>query len=225
MKITNRKVLFLGVLATLLFNVFVLSSFNVLFIGSAYSFLYLSIIPGFFIQRLLRIRGITFFESIAYIVGFSISYLYLVGISTNLLGLLPNMSHPLNMPNSLIVFNIYTILLLFSLMRENKSLVHLTFPKVTFIQLFFYIIPFFFPILSILGAQILNDNGPNMFTMILLTSIAFYVFIVTIFIKKLAQFHFEIPIYLAAISLLFMFSLRSSYVIGWDIIRNIKYFC
>src|SRR5436305_10942179 len=108
MRITNQKVLVCGLVATLLFNIVVLSEFNMLFVGSAYSFLYLSIVPGFFILRLLRMRGISFFESIAYIVGLSISYLLFVGITTNLLVLLPSNPQPLTMQNSLIVFNIYT---------------------------------------------------------------------------------------------------------------------
>jgi uncharacterized membrane protein len=225
MKITNQKVLVFGLIATLLFNIVVLSEFNVLFVGSAYSFLYLSIVPGFFILRLLRMRGISFFESITYIVGFSISYLLLVGICTNLLGLLPFISQPLNMQNSLIVFDFYTILLLFTnYMRENNSLIHITFPKVTFAHLFFYTIPIFFPILSILGAELLNNYGINTLTMILLFSIAVYVLLVTIFMKMLEQFYFEIPIYLIAISLLFMFSLRSSYIIGWDVNKEYKVF-
>ena len=225
MKITNQKISLFGIVTTLLFNIVVLSNFNMLFVGSAYSFLYLSIIPGFFIQRLLRIRGISFFESITYIVGLSISYLFLVGISTNLLVLLPHMLQPLNTTNSLIVFNIYTmLLLLINYIRENKSLIYITLSKVTFTQLFFYTIPFFFPILSIIGTQLLNSNGVNTFTMMLLFSIAVYALLVTIFTKRLETFSFEIPIYLIAISLLFMFSLRSSYIIGWDVYGEYKVF-
>jgi uncharacterized membrane protein len=224
-KITNQKVLFFSLFATLLFNIVVLSEFNVLFVGSTYSFLYLIIIPGFFILRLLRIRRISFFESLVYSVGFSISYLFLVGISTNLLVLLPFIPQPLNMQNSLIVFNIYTIfLLLFNYIRENNSLIHITLPKVTFTELFFYIVPFFFPILSIFGAKLLNEYGINTLTMILLSSVMIYVILITIFMKSLEQFYFEIPIYLIAISFLFMFSLRSSYIIGWDVYTEYKVF-
>jgi uncharacterized membrane protein len=225
MKITNQKVLFFGVFATLLFNVVVLSDFNILFVGSAYSFLYLSIVPGFFIQRLLRMRGISFFELITYIVGFSISYLFLVGISTNLLVFLPSMPQPLNTLNSLVVFNIYTIfLLLINHIREDNSLIYVKLPKIAFIHLFIYIIPFFFPILSIMGANLLNSNGVNTFTMILLASIAAYVVLLVIFMRSLEKFHYELPIYLIAVSLLFMFSLRSSYIIGWDIYTEYKVF-
>jgi len=171
MKITNQKVLFVGVVTTLLFTIIVLSGFNFLFVGSTYSFIYLCIIPGFFIQRLLRVRGISFFELIAYITGFSIAYLLIVGISTNLLGFLPFMPRPLNMQNSLVVFNIYTIiLLLLNYRREKNSLIYVALPKVTFTQLFFYIMPFFFPILAIIGAQLLNNNEVNMLLMILLFS-------------------------------------------------------
>jgi len=225
MKITNQKVLFVGVVTTLLFTIIVLSGFNFLFVGSTYSFIYLCIIPGFFIQRLLRVRGISFFELIAYITGFSIAYLLIVGISTNLLGFLPFMPRPLNMQNSLVVFNIYTIiLLLLNYRREKNSLIYVALPKVTFTQLFFYIMPFFFPILAIIGAQLLNNNEVNMLLMILLFSIALYTLMISIFIKKLESFYFEVPIYLIAISLLFLFSLRSSYIIGWDVYTEYRVF-
>ena len=224
-KITNKKVLLFGIVTTLLFNIVIMSGFNMFFIGSAYSFLYLCIIPGFFIERVIRIRGTYFFESITYIVGFSIAYLYLVGLSTNLLAVIPNLSRPLNMPNSAIVFNIYTVfLLLIDYIRENNSFIHIALPKVTFAQLLFYIIPFFFPILCIIGTGLLNNNGVNTFILILLFSIGVYTLLVSIFMKKLEQFHFEMPIYLTAISLLFMFSLRSSYIIGWDIYSEYRVF-
>lgn len=170
-------------------------------------------------------QGISFFESITFIVGLSISYLFLVGISTNSLVFIPYMFQPLNKLNSLIVLDVYTVILLFiNYLKENKSLLYIIMPKVSFVHLPFYIISFFFPVLSIGGVLLLDRNGVNTLTMILLFSIAFYVLLVTIFTKKLEQFHFEIPLYLIAISVLFMFSLRSSYIIGWDIYTEYKVF-
>ncbi len=225
LKITNQKILLFGIIATLLFNIAVLSGFNIGFISSVYSFLYLSIIPGFFIYRLLRIRGISFFESIAFIVGLSISYLLLVGLSTNVLVIFPSIPGPLNMQNSLIVFDIYMTLLLFiNHMRKSNNLLSITMPKVKFIELFFYIVALFFPVLSILGTDLLNSNGVNTLIMVLLASIAIYVVIIIIFMKMLKEFHYELPVYLIAISLLFMFSLRSSSIIGWDIYTEYKVF-
>jgi uncharacterized membrane protein len=225
MKITNQKVLFFGIVATLLFTIVVLSGFNIGFAGSVYSFLYLCIIPGFFVQRLLRMHGISFFESITYIVGFSIAYLLLIGIMTDLLVFLPSIHHPLSMLNSLIVFDIATILLIFiNHFKGNTSLLSIALPKITFIQLFFYIIPCFLPILSVIGAQVLNNNGVNIFNMIFLLFISFYVLLVTIFLKDPETFSFEIPIYLIAVSLLFILSLRSSYIVGWDIYTEYRVF-
>ncbi len=225
MNIKNRKLMFLGVVTTLLFNIVVLSGLNPLFIGSAYSFLYLSIVPGFFLLRLLRIQGISFFESLAYAVGLSISYLFLVGISTDLLVFLPQMSRPLTMLNSLVVFDVYTtLLLLINHMREKGSFIHISFPRVTFIQFFFYMIPFFFPFLTIIGVKLLNDNNVNILILTILFSIDVYILICSIFVKHLEEFHYEIPIYLIAVSLLFMFSLRSSYIIGWDGFLEYKVF-
>jgi uncharacterized membrane protein len=225
MKITNLQILLLGIVATLLFNIAVISDFNALSISTAYTFLYLCFIPGLFIQRLLKLRGISFFDSVMYIVGFSISFLLLVGISTNLLVLLPGMSHPLNAINSLTFFDIYIALLMpISYYLGDKDVIDITLPKVTFIQLCFYIMPCFFPILSSVGAELLNRTGVNTLVMVLLFSIAFYTFILSIFMKKLGDFHLEFPIYLIAVSLLFMFSLRSQYIIGWDIYQEYKVF-
>lgn len=222
MKLTNREILFFGVITTLLFNIVVLSGFNALFIGSVYPFLYLSVIPGFFIQRSLRIRGISFFEAVTYAVGFSIAYLYLVGGSTDLLVFLPQLTRPLTRLNCLMVFDVYTtLLLLIYHMREKGSFIYINFPKVNFFHLSFYIIPFSFPILSIVGVELLNVSGVNTLVLVMLLSIALYTLICSMFIKHLEGFHYEIPIYLIALSLLFMFSLRSSYVIGWDV--NLEY--
>jgi uncharacterized membrane protein len=195
------------------------------FLSSAYAFIYLSIIPGFFIKRLLRIQNISFFESITYIVGLSISYLYLVGISTNSLTFLLHTSHPLSITNSLVVFDVYTLLLLLiNQLKKGDFVIYMVLSEVTFTGLLFYIIPFFFPILSIAGVQLLDSNGTNTFTMILLSFIAIYIFLAAIFIKRLEGFHFEVPVYLIATSLLFIFSLRSSYIIGWDIYQEYKVF-
>lgn len=225
MKIKNQKVTFLGFVATLLFNIFVLFGFNILFLGSAYSFIYLCIVPGFFIKRLLRIQSDSTFDSITYIVGLSISYLLIVGISTNYL--IPSLftSQKLNAMNCLLFFDIYTIpLIIINQINKDKSVIRIEWPKVTFIQLFFYIIPFFFPILSIAGVQLLNIGGTNIFIMMLLFTITAYVLLVTIFIRNLEHFHFEVPVYLIAISLFFTMSLRSSYIIGWDIHQEFKVF-
>jgi uncharacterized membrane protein len=225
MKITNLQLLLLGIGSTLLFDIAVLSTFNTFYMSSAYVFLYLCLIPGLFIFRLLRLRGLSFVDTLMYIIGFSISFLFLVGISTNLLVLLPQMPHPLNATNSLLFFNFYIAILMPVAYYIGKGdAIHISWPAVTSTQLFFYVAPFFFPILSIVGAELLNRTGVNTLIMFLLFSIALYTLITSIFINYLGDFRLELPIYLIALSLLFMFSLRSSYVIGWDIYQEYKVF-
>ncbi len=209
---------------SVLFNGFVLSDLNPLFLGSIYSSIYLFFVPGILIKKLLRIEQISFFESITYIVGLSIAFILLVGISTNSLSLL-HIIRPLNTINSLIVFDLYLItLFLINLITRGNLKINFYLPKLTFTEVLFYLVPFIFPILSILGTQLLNNNGSNILTMILLSAIGFYIFLTAIFFKKLKSFSFEIPIYLIAISLLLMFSLRSSFIIGWDIYQEYKVF-
>src|SRR5258708_39371033 len=105
MKITNLKLSLLSIFLTVLFNLFVLSGFNPFFIGSFYAFIFLLFFPGFFIKRLLGFEKVLFFESITYIVGFSITYLYLVGLGANSLVFLLHNSKPLTSINSLAVFD------------------------------------------------------------------------------------------------------------------------
>lgn len=225
MKVTHRKVFVVSLIATLLFNVFVLSGFNPFFLGSVYSFVYLGLMPGFFIKRALRIPNFSFFESITYNLVLSIAYLLFVGISTNYFFSLIHSRYPLNVQNSLFIFDVYImVLIIIDQIKKNNDIDHIILHKPNFIQFLFYIVPCFFPVFSILGAQMTNKSGNSTFIMILLFSIALYVFFATIFMKKLAQFCFEVPVYLAAISLLLMFSLRSSYVIGWDIYQEYKVF-
>ncbi len=225
MKLTNTKLLLTSLGTTILFNAFVLYGFNPFFLGSIFSSIYLLSIPGFHIKKLLKIQNITYFESLIYIVGLSVSYLLLIGITINSLSLLQVTSRPLTLINSLIIFNASMIILfLISQFKNNKPINLPHFHTTSYLHLFFYLIPFLFPLLSIGGVQILNNQGTNILTMILLGSIASYVLLAAFFMKKLNEFHFELPIYLIGIALLFMFSLRSSDIIGWDIYQEYKVF-
>jgi uncharacterized membrane protein len=224
--IVSLKLSILSILATLAFNFFALSDFNFLYLSTIYTFLYLCLFPGYLIKRLFKLERLTTFEALSFNAAFSIAFLLLVGISTNSLSLL-GVSHPLTKINSLMVFNLFTGLLLIAnyfLKVKDDFSAKLSLSKLNYTHLPFYIIPALFPIVSILGARLLDNSGSNILTMILLGSIATYTMLVTVFSKLLKKFSFEIPIFLIAISLLFMFSLRSPYIIGWDIYQEFKVF-
>ena len=225
MKITSLTQVLLALLLSLIFNVFVVSGFNPGFVGSIFSFLYLIFIPGLFIYQVLKIKNIILIESLGYIIGLSVAYLLFVGLSINSLYFLFGISHPLNQMTSLIVFDVCThALFLTALFRKKSYSLQLSRLRIAPTHLIFYLLPTIFPILSIFGALLLNNGNSNILTMVLLSSISIYVFLTSLVWNKLKTFKFELPIYLIAISLLFMFSLRSSHVIGWDIFKEYQVF-
>jgi uncharacterized membrane protein len=88
----------------------------------------------------------------------------------------------------------------------------------------FFIIPIIFPILSVFGANILNNQGPNNLILIMLGGIAVYVFSIVSFRKKLNKNIYPWVILMISISLLLMYSLRSWHITGFDIHQEYQVF-
>lgn len=136
---------------------------------------------------------------------------------------LENISKPLSLNRILISFDVILLILTLIAYKRNPDLEFKPeLPKLNTLNRIFFIIPLIFPTLSILGAIILNNNGPNLLTMIMLGEIAIYVFFIVLFRNKLNEHIFPWAILMISISLLLMGWLRSWYVSGADI--NLEYY-
>lgn len=131
-------------------------------------------------------------------------------------------SKPLSLNRILFSFNIFLLIFTFIAYKRNPDLeFKLKLPKLDILNRIFFIISLIFPVLSILGAIILNNNGPNILTMIMLGGIVVYVFFIVLLRDKLNEHVYPWSILAISVSLLLMWWLRSWYVSGVD--TNLEY--
>jgi len=223
----NRNKLFSGILLFGLASIsLVLLNIQFLYLRAIFSFLFLTTIPGLLIMLALKVRNIGFWEYLVYTVGLSISFLMFGGLAVNWILPLTNLTDkPLSLVPLTVCFSI--ILFIFGTIAyvRNKDLsLKINIPKLNTTSKVFLIIPIIFPILSILGAITLNNGGPNYLTMILYGAISVYVFLLIIFRNKLHESIYPYSIIFLSVSLLLSYSLRSQYLIGFDIAHEMYFF-
>jgi len=220
----SKHNIFLTILSLgLIENILILFDVQCLYLRAIFSFIFLISIPGLLIMLMLKIRKIEFWEYSVYTIGLSIAFLIFGGLAVNwILPWLHITDKPLSLIPLLISFDIF--LLLFGLIayKRNKDIsLNIRLPKLDWLNMIFFIIPMIFVLLSILGAIILNNGGPNYLTIIMLGGIVLYILGVVLFRKILDQNIYPWTIFLISLSLLLMYSLRSWHIIGWDI--NLEY--
>lgn len=220
----NRNNLFAGILLFLLIiNLLLWLDLQVFYIRAILAFLFIILVPGALIMLVLKIRGINHWEYLVYTIGLSIAFIMFAGLAVNWgLPALGITDKPLALAPILVCFDIFLLIFLGIAFYRNKDLKYeIKFPHLDTTNNIFFIIPMIFPILSVLGAFILNNGGPNYLTMIMLGGIATYVLTVVIFRKKLNENLYPWAIFFIGLSLLLMNSFRSWYISGWDI--NVEY--
>jgi len=222
MNLTRNKI-FSGILIFwLITSILILLDIQFLYFRAIFSFIFLITIPGLLIMLMLKIKKIGFWEYLVYTIGLSVAFLMFGGLFVNWAFPLIGINKPLSLIPLLISFNIFLIIFWLIAYKRNKKIsIEIKLPKLDGLNKTFLIIPIIFPILSIFGAIILNNNGPNYLTMLLLGGIAAYVFTIVLFRKKLNHNIYPWAILMLSISLLMAGWLRNSYVSGVDI--NLEY--
>jgi len=220
----NRKLLSLiSLLLILSFNF--VGFTNNSFLSNLYLFLFIIIIPGLLLVLSFKIRLSGFWEYLVYSVGASIGYLMFLGLFIN--NTLPffNIPHPLSEKNIITSVNISLVLLSITSIIKNPRL-HISnpFKKIKRIDFLFLFFSPLFVLLSIGGANMLNNTGLNYLTMIMLGGIGLYLVLLTLFYKKTNSSIYPFIAYVLSLSLLLMLSLRSNHITGWDINNEFKVF-
>lgn len=221
----TRNKLFIGILAFLLLvNILVIFNINQFYLRPILAFIFLITIPGLLIMLCFKIRSIGFWEYLVYTIGLSVAFIMFAGLIVNwTLPFLHITDKPLSLIPILISFDNFLLMMwLYALIRNlDLKPLEIKSPKLDATNHIFFIIPMIFPVLSILGAFLLNNHGPNYLTMIMLGGIALYVFFLVIFRNKLNENVFPWAILMISISLLLSGWLRSWFVSGVDI--NLEY--
>lgn len=189
--------------------------FNIPVARQVLGFLFLTLVPGIAIVRLLKLKlGIT--ETIVYSVGLSIALLMGVGFFMNSLGPLIGFTKPLSLIPLLLVNN--TIVILFLLAEWNDSEGHTSstdYKRLTALGIVLVALV----ALSIIGTQLVNVS-PHMNNTVLLLMLMFVSILVGLvaFSRRLVSHKmYPLILYAVALMLLFHVSLFSNYIHGGDI--------
>ena len=225
MKLTRNKIFFGILIFGLIANLLVYFDIQYFYLRAIFSFIFLSTIPGLLIMLILKIRKIGSWEYLVYTIGLSIAFLMFGGLFINFALPLVGIGKPLSLIPVLISLNAFLLVFWMIAYKRNKEILfEIRLPKLDWLNKIFFITPVIFPLLSILGAIILNNGGPNYLTLILLGGIVLYLLGVVLFRKMLDQNIYPWSIFLISLSLLLMFPLRSWHIIGWDISLEYKMF-
>ena len=178
-------------------------------------FIYLTSIPGYLILRILRIHQMGSIKSLLYAVGLSVLSVMFLGFLANMILPFIGISSPLSIFPIAVVITVYVIILsilsYFSDKDFDTSTLIDTQDLFSPVFLFLCLIPFF----AIFGSYSMNLYHNNIITMILLALIAVnFVLVVT---DKIQKKLYPFTLWIISISLIYMSSLISPYVWGWDI--------
>lgn len=188
-------------------------------------FFLLAILPGMLILQVLKLDKIETIEKFVLSFGISISFLMLFGLVINNLLFIVGYTTPLSTIPFLILFNIVLIVLMAIVHRSNRyTTFSLSIPDLSNIEKVFLIISILFPVLSIIGMNLMRTENNNFVTMILLFSIPVYVILVCTSYKKLPKRLYPVIIFLIGISILILLPMRSDHIIGIDSHREYYFF-
>ncbi len=179
-------------------------------------------IPGLLLAINLRLKLDTFLEYSLYIFALGLSFLLIGTLSINWILPLIGIPDPLSIFSLLAFLNTSVLILCVYAYTFNKQFTleyHLKQPDN--VNIFFGIVPLFFVILSVLGTFVLNNGGDSLLTLLMLFGISLYVIALVYKSDSVQEWVYFSALYCIGLSLLLMYSLRSSHILGWDI--NLEY--
>ncbi len=245
---TPKNKLFIGILLFgLIVNILVIFNLNLFYLRAILAFIFIITVPGLLIMLCLKIRNINLWEYLVYTIGLSVAFIMFAGLAVNwILPWLHITDKPLSLYPILICFDTFLLALLFIAHKRNEDNAHILifpfqeyeikgksskrfkflpkFPSLSWLDRIFIIIPLCFPFMAVIGAFLLNNHGTNIVTMLMLASIAVYVFCIVLFRDKLNENVFPWALWMIGLSLLLMYSLRGWYINGSDISEEYKIF-
>ncbi len=190
------------------------------------SFLFFTIVPGLLIFLILKPTQMELLKKFVLWVGLSIFFLMSVGLLLN--SLYPLISEPLSLTPILLTLNIVLIVLASTAYWRNRNNFEiydlLNFKIILKDKLLSPLVfPFLLPLLAILGTYLMNTAQNNVLLLIMLILIPLYLVAIVYLQKRVHPVTYPLTLWLISLSLLLMYGLTSSYLIGRDI--HLEYYC
>jgi len=164
-------------------------------------------------------------EYIFYTTGLGLTYVMLGGLVINWGFPYLGISKPLASLPLMFFFDISTIVLsAYAYFLRREYAIAFNPPILDGTSSFFAIVPASFVVMSVAGAEILNNGGNGTLTLAMLFGIAFYVLVLMGSRRRVRQWVYIPALYCISLALLLMYSLRSSHILGWDINQEYQVF-
>jgi uncharacterized membrane protein len=185
------------------------------FLTQFIGFVYITIVPGIIILRILRVHKLGLVNTLLYSAGLSLAFQMFLGFFINLLYPHISISRPISTLPLVITWTGVLCLLCFIAFRRDKDpfitnsfkTAELLSPPVLLLILL--------PILAVLAGELVRLYQSNIVLIILYCLIAF-IPALAIAGKLIPKTLYPLAIYSIALSLLWSFSLVSKYLIQWD---------
>ena len=178
----------------------------------------LTLLPGILIVFILGLEKHGWLTSIVLSVGLSVSFTLILGIIVN--GILPGFGY--SQPLSFIyLFTSFVVtvsaLTVVAIIKKRDSVTHL--PQLNFATTDwnFLLLASLLPLLSIIGAFMLNVLDNNLLLIILSFAIILYVIGISLYHRKINEKVYPVAIFFIAAAIVLRFSLRTSHLIGSDV--------
>lgn len=180
--------------------------------------IFLGFIPGFLILCITKLDRLELHKKFVLSIGLSISFVMLMGLIINTLYPLISYETPLS-PKSIVISFTFIMLILAVIANSRGGLIFSFkqfYPKFDQNDKAFLLIPSIFPLLSIIGMHLMNAANNNAILIIFLFLIPIYVIIISICRDQISEKTYPIIIFLISISLVLLWGMRSSHIIGTD---------
>jgi uncharacterized membrane protein len=188
------------------------------------AFIFLSLIPGLLILRILRIHNVHIIESLLYSVGLSLIFNMVTGVIANFALPLFGIKHPFTLGPLTVIFTIFLLILLFTAYLRDRNFQPVSTDKATetsikaslWTRLNPYLLALLLPSLVILGVSLMNAYQSNIVLIVFIFTVALIIGLVA-FNKFIPSSAYPFMIFMMAISLIYQTTLISSNLVGSDI--------
>ena len=187
-------------------------------------FIYLTVVPGFILVRLLRIDELGLAETVLFSVGLSVGFLMILGLLVNTLYPLTGMPEPLS--STVLLITIVIVVGLLSLadfltsrkkIQKEEPKRNTTKPSHDRKKTILRILPFtFLPILAVVGTTMVNVYGNNLTLLLMFFLTTILIALASLSSKFNCGSIHAIVLIAVALTLLLHQSLISSYIYGGD---------
>ncbi|MFC1872237.1 DUF2206 domain-containing protein [Chloroflexota bacterium] len=198
--------------------------FDILILRQVVGFVFLSLVPGFLILRIVKLHHMGIVEYLLYSVGLSIAFVMFLGYFINLLLPLIGISEPISTLPLMLTINFCMLIFCVIAYKQKDPTRNSSSISIRCSELFSppVLVLLLLPILSALGANLVYLHQGNTVLLILLSLIALIVIIVA-FSKFIPSKLYPLAIITISIAVLWHWALISPDIPGSDVVREHAY--